>query len=167
MSNVYSFLDTKVAIVGPGGSFTIGGSGAGNADEGISFEMVEEKNSMVIGADGTPMHSLHASKGGKITVRLLKTSPVNQQLSAMYAVQSASSALHGQNTITLKNSTLGDSITGTFCAFKKLPNLTYGKEGGMNEWEFDVGQLDISLGNGGAAANILNALTNTLPTGSV
>lgn len=167
MSNVYSFLDTLCAINGPGGSFTIGGPGAANAEEGITVEMSEEKNTMIIGADGTPMHNLHASQGGKMSIRLLKTSPVNAQLSAMYAVQTASSALHGQNTITLKNSPLGDAITGTFCAFKRFPTQAYAKEGGMNEWEFDIGVLVMSLGGGGNAANILNSLASTLPTGSV
>lgn len=167
MANVYSFLDTQVAISGPGGSFPIGGSGTGSAEEGVSVEMLEDKSTMTIGADGTPMHSLHAGQGGRITIRLLKTSPVNSQLSAMYATQTVSSALHGQNTITLKNATLGDSITGVFCAFKKLPNLSYAKEGGVNVWEFDVGQLNMALGGGGNAANILNSLLSTLPTGSV
>lgn len=167
MANVYSFLDSQCAIVGPGGAFTIGGPGAGNSEEGMTVEMTEEKSTMVVGADGTPMHSLHATQGGRITIRLLKTSPVNAQLSALYAVQTVSSALHGQNTITLKNSPLGDSITGVYCAFRKFPNNTYAKEGGMLEWEFDVGILVSSLGGGGNAANILNQLASTLPIGSV
>lgn len=163
----YSFLDTQCAIQGPGGSFTIGGPASGSAEEGITVEMAEDKNTMKIGADGTAMHSLHASQGGKIIIRLMKTSPVNAQLSALYAVQTASSALHGQNTITLKNSPLGDAVTGAFCAFKKFPSNTYAKEGGTLEWEFDVGVLVSSLGGGGNSANILNALSSTLPIGSV
>lgn len=167
MSATYSFLDTQVAIVGPGGSFNIGGAGTGSAEEGITLEMQGDKNTMTIGADGSPMHSLHASQGGKFTVRLLKNSPVNAQLSAMYDTQRVSSALWGQNTITLKNSTLGDSSTGTFCSFKKYPNLSYAKEANVVEWEFDVGVLVTSQGGGGNAANILNSLLNSLPTGSV
>lgn len=166
MSNVYSFLDTQAAIVGPGGTINIG-AGSGSAEDGITAEMIEDKNTMTIGADGAPMHSLHAGQGGKITVRLLKTSPANAQLSAMYAIQTTSSALHGQNTITIKNAPLGDSITGALCGFKKFPTVVYGKDGPMNEWEFDVGSLVMSLGGGGNAANILNALASTLPTGSV
>lgn len=167
MANVYSFLDTNCAITGPGGSFTIGGQGAGNAEEGITVTMNEDKNTMTIGADGTPMHSLHAGQAGRMSVRLLKTSPVNAQLSALYAVQTVSSALHGQNTITLKNAVTGDSITGIFCAFKKFPDNSYAKEAGMMDWEFDVGQLVSSLGGGGNAASITAALSTNLPTGSV
>lgn len=163
----YSFLDTNVAITGPGGSFTIGGQGAGNSDEGITTSMTEDKNTLTAGADGTPMNSLHAAQLGKITIRLLKTSPVNAQLSALYAVQAASSALWGLNTITLKNAVSGDSITGTQCAFKKFPDQTYAKEAGMVEWEFDVGSLVSSLGGGGNASNILSALASNIPQGSV
>lgn len=163
----YSFLDTQCAITGPGGSFNLSGSGAANAEEGVTVEFIEEKNTMVIGADGTSMHSLHAGQGGRITVRLLKTSPVNAQLSSAYATQSVSSALWGQNVITIKNSVLGDSITGAFCAFRKEASQTYAKEGGHNEWEFDVGQLVMSLGGGGNAANILNSLVSTVPIGAV
>lgn len=166
MSNTYSFTDTQAAIVGPGGNFNIG-TGSGSADEGITVEMAEDKNTLTIGADGVGMNSLHASKAGKITVRLLKTSPVNAQLSAMYATQTASSVLHGQNVITLKNAALGDSITGVGCAFKRFPTLGYGKDGAMNVWEFDVAELNIALGGGGNAANLLNSLLNNLPGGSV
>lgn len=156
----YSFLDVHVSILGPGGSFSLG-SGAGAADEGITVSMAEEKNTMTIGADGTPMHSLHASKGGKFTVRLLKTSPINAQLSTMYALQTASSSAHGLNTITITNNISGDSVVGALCAFKKFPDVTYAKEAGSVEWEFDVGVLDLSLG-GGLLANLASVGAGTL-----
>lgn len=148
----YSFLDVQAAIIGPGGSFSLG-SDSGAAKEGISVSMLEEKNTMVVGADGTPMHSLRASKAGRITVRLLKTSPVNSKLSAMYSLQTLSSAAHGTNVITLKNNQSGDSITALQCAFSKLPDLSYAEESGINEWVFDAGIIDTTLG-GGLAVNL-------------
>lgn len=140
----YSFLDVQASIVGPGGAFSLG-SGAGNAEEGITVEMTEDKNTMTIGADGTPMHSLHAGKGGSVTVRLLKTSPVNNSLANMYALQTASSALHGSNVLVIKNSVSGDQITCRAVAFKKLPAQNNAKEAGMNEWTFDAGIVDMTL----------------------
>ncbi len=140
----YSFLDVQASIVGPGGSFSIG-SGAGAAEEGITVEMSEDKNTMVMGADGTPMHSLHGGKGATVTVRLLKTSPVNANLSQMYALQTESSSLHGANVLVIKNNVTGDQITCRACAFKKFPTQTYAKEGGMIEWTFDAGIVDQSL----------------------
>lgn len=143
----YSFLDVNASLTGPGGSFSLS-AGSGNADEGITIAMIEDKNTLVIGADGTPMHSLHAGNGGTITLRYLKTSPVNNQLSQLYSVQQLSSAAWGLNVINLDNPVTGDSVIMTFVAFKKLPNVTYAKDGGMNEWVFDCGQVNTLLGGG-------------------
>lgn len=143
----YSFLNVVAAIVGPGGGFGLG-SGSGNAEEGITIEPSEEIDTMTVGADGKVMHNLIANKSGKITVRLLKTSPVNAQLSAMLAFQRASAANHGQNTVTIANNFTGDTVTCQQLAFAKVPTLTYAKEGGFNEWEFNAGVIDMGLGAG-------------------
>jgi hypothetical protein len=143
----YSFLDVHAAIVGPGGSFNLG-AGAANAEEGIDVEAVEDIDILTIGADGTPMHTLRANKAGKVTVRLLKTSPVNQQLADMLAFQRTTSANHGQNTITIANSTSGDVISCQQVAFAKVPALKYATAGGINEWEFNAGIVDVGLGAG-------------------
>jgi hypothetical protein len=144
---VYSFTDCQGAIVGPGGSFTIG-STAGVAGEGLVISMVDDKDSMSTGADGTAMHSLHASTAGTITIRLQKTSPVNAQLSQMYLFQTTSSANHAQNTISIRDPVRGDTIAGTGCAFKKFPDVTYAIEGGSMEWVFNCSYVNPILGNG-------------------
>lgn len=146
MSNVYSFLNVNCAISGPGGSITLG-DGSGAAEEGITISPSNEINTMQIGADGAGQHSLHADKSGKVTVRLLKTSPTNKALSAMYATQTASAAAHGQNTISLVDNLRGDSITMTGVAFAKAPNLSFGKEAGLNDWEFHAISIDRTLGS--------------------
>jgi hypothetical protein len=143
----YSFLDVHASIVGPGGSFNIG-AGAANAEEGIDVEPVEDIDILTIGADGSAMHTLRANKAGKITVRLLKTSPVNQQLSDMMAFQRTTSANHGQNNITITNAVTGDVITCQQVAFAKPPALKYATAGGINEWEFNAGIVDPALGAG-------------------
>lgn len=147
MPATYSFLDVKCSITGPGGGFSLG-SGSGNSEEGITVEPSEELNTMTIGADGQPMHSLHANKSGKVSVRLLKTSPVNAQLASMLAFQRASGANHGQNTLSVVNIVSGDTITCQAVAFSKWPTLNYAKEGGTNEWSFDAGIIDQGLGAG-------------------
>lgn len=145
MSQTYSFLDINCAIVGPGGAFSLG-NGASVAEEGITFSPTGEINTMQVGADGNGQHSLHADKSGTITVRLLKTSPVNALLSAMYAFQTASASAHGQNTISLVDSQRGDAITASQVAFARAPDLTYGKQAGMNEWVFHAVRIDRFLG---------------------
>lgn len=149
----YSFQSVTATIVGPGGSIQIG-NGSGAAEEGISTAMTEEKNTMTIGADGAVMHSLHAGNSGKITVRLLKTSPVNALLNAMYNFQKAAVAAWGQNLITVTDPSRGDVVTSTLVAFAKQPDLTYSKDGGMNTWEFHAGTIDELLGAGVPDVNV-------------
>ncbi len=144
---VYSFLNVNATIAGPGGVFNLG-QGAAVAEEGITIEPVEDKNVMTIGADGKGQHSLVASDACTITVRLLKTSPVNAALMLMYDFQSASSALWGQNVLTIVDSGRNDLTTVQAAAFKKKPVLTYAKEAGFNEWVFDGIKVNSVLGAG-------------------
>lgn len=134
---VYSFLNVVATISGPGAAALNMGAGAAVAEEGITIEPVEDKNVMTIGADGKGQHSLIASDARKVTVRLLKTSPINAALMALFDLQSVSSALWGQNVITVSDSGRGDINIVQGCAFKKVPTINYAKEGGMIEWEFD------------------------------
>ena len=143
--STYSFLDINAAMVGPGGAINLA-KGAGNSEEGITIEPNEDIDTLTIGADGTPMHSLHADKSGKVTIHLLKTSPVNQQLSQMYAFQTSSGALHGQNAITVSNSYTNDAITCQQVAFMRAPTIRYSKLGGMQDWVLSCGIIDRSLG---------------------
>lgn len=143
---VYSFVDVQATITGPGGSFSIG-AGAANAKEGISVEFSEDKDRMIIGADGSPMHSLIASKGGKVLVRLLKTSPVNELMEQLYSFQTSTSLYHGQNVIRVSNIVTGDDYTCTQCAFTKFPRNDYAEEAGMLEWDFNVGVINVILGS--------------------
>lgn len=145
MTQAYSFQDVNASLVGPTGTVNLA-AGAGAADEGITFEMTGDKNTMVTGADGTVMHSLHAEKSGRVIVRLLKTSPVNAILQAMYDAQTASGALHGQNTILCQQKAANDATTAQQCAFKRKPPLAYQKEATTMEWEFDAGRIDTVLG---------------------
>ncbi len=145
--STYSFLDVSAALSGPGGTINMA-AGAAVSDEGITIEPVEDKNIMTIGADGNGMHSLAANESSTVTVRLLKTSPVNAQLQTMYNYQTTSAVLHGRNTITVRDAGRGDIITLEKVAFKKRASITYAKEGGMNEWTFDAIKTNQVLGVG-------------------
>jgi hypothetical protein len=141
----YSFLDVTASIAGPSGSFNLG-YGEAVADEGIVTAPAGDKNTMTVGADGEGMHSLHADKSGQVTLRYLKTAPVNAKLMAMYDAQTLSSSLHGQNLITIRNTASGDTTTARQCAFKKKPDLRYAKDGDIVEWIFDSVKIDTILG---------------------
>lgn len=145
MSSTYSFNDVSATITGPGGSFDLG-YGAAVAEEGISIDMAGDKNTMMIGADGAGMHSLHADKSGTVTVRLIKTSDVNSQLQALYDAQALSGTLWGQNVIVVRNNRSGDVTTAQPCAFKRKPALNYRKDGDFLEWVFEAIAIDTVLG---------------------
>ena len=144
---VYSFLNVNCTIAGPGGFANCGAGGAA-AEEGITLEASVEKNVMTIGADGKGQHSLVADNSCKATIRLLKTSPVNAILQIMYDLQSSSSALWGQNVITVTDSGRNDLNIVQSAAFNKKATITYAKEGGMMEWVFDGISLSTVLGAG-------------------
>jgi len=141
----YSFLNIACNFAGPGIALNLA-SGAAAAEEGITLEPSTDKNVMTIGADGKGMHSLVADDSVKMTVRLLKTSPVNAALMTAYNAQSLSSAIWGINTVTLSDTARGDFTVIQQVAFRKRPVLTYAKEGGMMEWEFDGIQANSVLG---------------------
>lgn len=143
----YSFQDVTATIIGFGGSINIG-AGSGASEEGITIEASQDKNVMTIGADGQGQHSLIADRSSLVTVRLLKTSQGNSQLSLMYNLQTASASTHGTNTITVRDVARGDYIILTEAAFAKRPELTYAKEAGMNEWTFHAIITAQTLGTG-------------------
>ncbi len=70
----------------------------------------------------------------------------------MYNFQTASSANHGQNVISVRDPVRGDSVTASQTAFGKAPDLTYAKDGGTNEWKFHSISIDEKLGNGSPSA---------------
>lgn len=148
----YSFLDVTASMAGPTGSFELG-AGAAVAEEGITIDFVDDKGSMIIGADGEGMHSLHGGKGANITVRLLQTSPTNAQLAQAYSAQAASAAVWGQNTIIIRNPVSGDIITCRQVAFRKLPASNFAKTGSMREWTFMSIKTDVVYGSGSPTAD--------------
>lgn len=148
----YSFLNVQATLAGPGGNISLG-NGSGSSEEGITVEMLEDKDAMVVGADGQIMHSLRASNAGRVTVRLLKTSPINAMLSALYNFQRQNSMNWGRNTLVVSDTIRGDVISGDTIAFAKHPVITYSKDANMNEWSF-LGNVDELLGTGVPNVNV-------------
>jgi hypothetical protein len=146
--STYAFADVSCTIAGPFGNATIGGPDTATAEEGLTCALGEETNTQLIGADGSVMNSLHSSRAGTVTIRLLKVSPVNQFLMKMYNSDRQSSSVWGQNTITITDVARGDAYTMTGCAFVRFPSNTYAKTGNVLEWEFHVALMNPNLGSG-------------------
>lgn len=141
----YSFGDVVSQIQGPSGSVSL--SEKGIANEGISIEPAQRVTT-TYGADGSWMHALHKSRGGKIRVTCMKNGRINGLLSKMFAGDQASSANTGQNVISVRNPVVGDSWTAIGCAFVGLPTTVYNADGAALVWEFNVGMVDGVLGSG-------------------
>lgn len=141
----YAFQDVTASLVGPSGVFSLG-YGEATADEGIDIVQSGDKNTMTTGSDGEGMHSLHASKSGIITVRLLKVAPANAKLLTAYNAQALDSRLWGKNLITVSNTASADLHVARSCAFKKVPDIKYAKEGDILIWQFDCIKIDNLLG---------------------
>lgn len=148
-AHTYSFLDVQCALSGPGGNISMGGDGSGAAKEGITIEPSEDIGTMQIGAGGEAMHSLHAGRPARATIRLLKTSPINSVLNQLFNTQVSTSALYGKNTIVVSDSARGDIVQCLFAGFTKFPNVTWAEDGNYNEWMFNVGRVSWNLGDGG------------------
>jgi hypothetical protein len=145
--SVYSFGDVSAAFNGLTGSFPLA-MGAGAAEEGITIEPTNDANVLTVGAGGEPMHSQSMDTSATVTVRLLKTSPVNALLMAAYNAQRVSSGLYGKNSIVVRSVFQGDIVTCRKVAFARVPTLNYAKEGGNNEWVFHAGEMQSILGIG-------------------
>lgn len=147
--STYSFMDVQAVITGPNcNGLMIGGPQVASAEEGLTITLGEETNTQMIGADGSVMNSLHASRAGTITARLMKTSPINKALMAVYNFQRNQSSLWGRNTLTIRDVARGDTYTCHGVAFTRFPSNSYAKTGNTLEWEFAVSLMDPNLGGG-------------------
>lgn len=144
--NAYAFQDVTCNMTSPVGTVDLG-YGSGSADEGITLNPNGDKNTMTVGADGTAMHSLHSDQSAVVTVRLLQTSSRNQILMAMYNASQVSSLAWGQIGFIVRQHIGGDAHTAIRCAFKKKPDIKYGKDGAIFEWPFDCARLTSVLGS--------------------
>lgn len=143
----YSFLDVQLSINGPNISATIGGTGTGSAEEGFSVIFEEDADVMTPGADGSVMHSLTAAKRGRIELHVLKTSPINAQLSTAYNLDRANGSQEwGQNTMAVRNPVSGDTYQCKSCAFRKFSDNAYQMRGNIMTWVFNSSVIDPALG---------------------
>lgn len=144
----YSFMDVSASISGPGANgLVIAGPQTASAEEGITIALGEETNTQTIGSDGAVMNSLHASRAGTITIRLLKTSPKNAELQRLYNGQRQQATVWGRNIITITDVARGDLYTAYGCAFVRFPSNSYAKVGNTIEWEFHASVIDAQIGD--------------------
>lgn len=144
----YSFRDVKTSISGPGGWVLLGLSQdeqQGVAEEGISVERVEDRNSQLRGTSGEVINLLSASMAGVIRVRLLKTAPSNGVLMEMFKIQRGDGSRWSKNLISIEDKTRGDKLVAAEAAFMGEPVIVWGKIATVQEWVFLAGSIDETL----------------------
>jgi hypothetical protein len=128
-------MAVNATFTGLGGSVPLG-YGSASAKEGLSYDPLEDKDRMEVGADGAIMHSLRASNASRLTVRLLKTAPANALLNNMYNLQRILLSTWGQNVLLVSDTQRGDIISGDTIAFARHPVVTWAEDANHNEWTF-------------------------------
>lgn len=137
----YSFQQVTATLTGASGVINLG-YGSATTKEGITVTQTQPRNAMMVGSDGSVMHSLRCDKSGTVTVRLLETSPVNAQLQVMYDAQSLTPSAWGANVLVIVNKGNNETTTCRNVAFQNAPTVTYAEDGSMKVWVFDCGQID-------------------------
>lgn len=136
VAGFYGFQGISANLVGPGGSVDLA-FGSGSAEDGLTFEPLNDQSTVEVGADGFLAHSLSASTAHTITARFSKVSPeTNRILQIMANLQQINPSLNGTNVLTLRNTYGNDFILCEFVAFTKWSALNYAMQAGKNEWTF-------------------------------
>lgn len=144
----YSFLDVALSISGPNISATIGGTGTGSAEEGFSVMFEEDSDVMTQGADGSVMHSLTAALRGRIELHILKTSPLNAQLSSAWALDRLNGSQQwAKNQLSVRNPVSGDTYSANECGIRKHADNNYAMRGNILTWVFNCSKIDPALGS--------------------
>lgn len=118
--------------------------GAGLAEDWLEIESDEEAWTKTVGADGFVTRSQNLNQGAKVRFKVLASSPLNDALSGLMAVDRVSGLGSGPFHYT--------EIGGTTTAHSpeawilKVPTMSRGKEETEVEWELDCGALEMFLG---------------------
>ena len=145
-NSVYCFGDVTFAIVSAVGN--LNAFVTGEAEEGFTIDFEGDKGTMQAGAGGDVQHSLRVAQPGTLTLRLLKASSFNKDMSDAYNFQTAGAAVYAMNTVTVTDVARGDIFICTGAAFRKFPTITYATQGGTQEWVFNVSRITPNLGAG-------------------
>lgn len=109
----------------------------------LSAKRNEDSQILIVGADGDGCFVKSNNKSGEVTLTLLRSSPSNDILSALYKVQES---LPVPQPLFAKDGLGTSLISSAKALIKKIPDLTFSKEMNTAEWVFIVHDLDIFVG---------------------
>lgn len=133
-SNVFTYDPAAVHLTV--GGLLIGGFAE---DEFIEVERDADAYTKFVGAGGEVARIKNANRAGKVVVRLMMSSPSNDEFSALAELDEFADLgavpilLRDQNGFTLWSS--------VYCWVKKLPKTVWKKDVEVREWTLDTGRL--------------------------
>lgn len=147
---IYQYDPKEVTIVmttlldglaGPKGS-TITLSGFSD-DDFIEVERDEDAFTKKTGVDGFTTRAKNNNRAGKITARIMQSSPSNDDLTLL--ARSDEKDMTGVVSVTVKDISGNSKFTATDAWVKKFPKPTYKKDVGAWEWVIETGFIDMTV----------------------
>lgn len=122
-----------IAVVG---GYSVSGWGP---DTMIEVTRNEDDTTLTVGNSGSngATFNINPNKSGVIKFTLLTNSDSTKVLSAMFAQKYVAIPILVNNT----NEKLSGKVVASDCMIKKVPDITYGKEIGTVDFEFNCSQI--------------------------
>lgn len=125
---------------------TVGGIRLSGFADGsfVTAERNQQTYTLTVGADGKGARTKSNDRSGKVTLRLMQTSPSNDSLDALAALDEVSGT--GVGALVVKD-VLGTTLVHAESAWIQKPaNVEFGKDMGEREWVFESDDLDMVSG---------------------
>lgn len=117
--------------------------------DGTFLEITRDEQAFtkVTGADGYTSRVKSNNRGGLLTLTLLETSPSNDVLSGIAALDEVANA--GVVPVFVKDMSGNSTYFSATGWVQKLPDSTFGKEINTRAWAIDLADVDIFVGSNG------------------
>lgn len=110
----------------------------------IQVERNEQAYNLKVGVDGEGTRAKSNNRSGKITITLMQSSPSNDDLSAIAALDEATNA--GVVPVLMKDGSGTTVCAATTAWIQKYPNAELAKEVGTRAWVLETDDIEILIG---------------------
>lgn len=114
------------------------------ADEFIDVEFDVDAYTKYVGCGGEVARIKSTNRAGKITVRLMQSSPSNDELSLLAELDAFANS--GAVPFLLREKNGSTLFSAVFCWVRKLPKTSWRKEVEMREWTLDTSGMIAFVG---------------------
>lgn len=116
-------------------------------DSMVKIEMDEKAFTYIVGVDGSVTRSKTKNKVAKITLSLMQSSYINDQLSALLILDLAAPNGAGVAPFLLKDVNGTTLCAGAHCWIEKPPDQEFKRAAGPREWPLICSDLNVFVGS--------------------